>query len=153
MNLTAEILNIHHFPMDIYQYENLSALAIICNEFLADYQYPVIINSGLRDMALQIEVDFPRHPKKSAHLVGCAVDIHDEQNRLLEYVLSHLDLARKIGLFFENPNWTPTWCHIQDVAPKSGHRFFVPDSSPPKCNRWSGIYDRKYDSPWIKQEA
>ena len=145
IDITAEMLNPHHFQMDIYQRENLEDMAIVLNSFLTDYKYPVVINSGLRDMALQIKLDAPNPPKKSCHLVGLAADIHDESNKLLEYILSNLDRAKELRLFFEHPNWTPTWCHIQGIPPKSGRRFFVPDSSPEKCSRWSGVYDHQYD--------
>jgi hypothetical protein len=143
-------LNPHKFPVDIVTEDNLKFLASKLTLFLADYLYPIIVNSGLRDMALQIKIDAPNPPKKSCHLVGLAADIHDEDNRLLEFVISHLNLARELELFFENPNWTKTWIHCQAVSPKSGHRFFIPDSSPAKCNRWSGEYDHKYDFPWTQ---
>jgi hypothetical protein len=157
---TPEILNPYHFPVDIITHDNLNLLAGKLTIFLVGYPYATPVNSGLRDMALQIMVDFPNPPKKSCHLVGLAGDIgEDEVQHLLEYVLSHLDLAQKLGLFFENPNWTVKivdgkiiawWIHIQCVPPKSGHRFFIPDATPPKCKRWSGLYDPKYDFPWVE---
>lgn len=143
MIFTPENLNPHRLPADPVTYDNLALLSGKLNAFMADYRYPLAINSGLRDQALQKKVN-PLAPK-SNHLLGLAADIHDEANKLLEYVLSNLEKARDLGLFFENPNWTPTWVHIQSVAPKSGHRFFIPDSSPSKCSRWSGIYDSKFD--------
>ena len=143
---TPETMNPHGFPIHSDQLANLADTANKCNEFLDAYPYDVPMNSGFRNFALQMQVN-PLAPM-SNHLTGKALDggeLLDNPNRLMEYILSNLDRAQALGLFFENFNWVPTWCHIQTVPPKSGHRIFIPDSSPAKCARWSGNYDRKYD--------
>jgi hypothetical protein len=40
-------------------------------------------------------------------------------------------LLQEIGLWIENPMWTPTWVHLQIVPPHSGRRIFVPSENPP----------------------
>jgi hypothetical protein len=32
----------------------------------------------------------------------------------------------------ERPQWTPSWLHIQTVAPASGHFLYIPSSAPAK---------------------
>ena len=146
IRFTTDNLNSHKFPVTSEIALNLIDLADKANQFYDGYQYDIPITSGLRDSTLQMKVN-PLAPN-SNHLTGKALDageLLDYPNRLLEYVLSNLDLAMTLGLFFENPNFTPTWIHLQTVSPKSGHRIFIPNPGPALCSRWSGVYDRKYD--------
>lgn len=39
-------------------------------------------------------------------------------------------LLVKHGLYLEHPAYTKTWSHLQDVAPKSGKRVFIPRPGP-----------------------
>lgn len=60
----------------------------------------------------------------SKHKLARAVDAYDPGD-VLDRILSDADLAR-FGLYREHPDDTPGWCHLQDVAPASGHRTFKP---------------------------
>lgn len=84
--------------------------------------------------------------KKSNHMLCLAVDIADADCTLWNKVVGNLEAAKKYGLYFEDKRWSPTWVHIQTIAPKSKKRIFVPSSAPaPAPKIWSGEYDPKYD--------
>lgn len=60
----------------------------------------------------------------SNHKLARAVDVYDPGD-VLDRILSDADLER-FGLYRESPSATPKWVHLQDVAPVSGHRTFLP---------------------------
>ncbi len=60
----------------------------------------------------------------SKHKLAHAIDVYDPGN-VLDRILSDDDLER-FGLYREAPESTPGWCHLQDLAPSSGHRTFIP---------------------------
>ena len=64
--------------------------------------------------------------KKSSHLTGCACDIADSDNKLKDYLRSHLSLLEEFDLYAEDFDSTPTWVHLTTLAPKSGKRVFKP---------------------------
>lgn len=68
----------------------------------------------------------------SKHLSGRAIDLHDDVGRnLARFCLRNLATLEELGLWMEDPRWTPTWVHLQSVAPGSGNRVYVPSSKPP----------------------
>lgn len=78
----------------------------------------------------------------SKHMTGEACDPGDDEHRAfarwclrntgpLCYQSGRADLLAEIGLWMENPMWTPTWVHLQTVAPRSGRRIFIPSENPP----------------------
>lgn len=85
---------------------------------------PMIVTSGLRSSEEQIRIN-PSAPK-SKHLLGQAVDIADPGGAFRDWVLAHMDLMERIGLWFEDFGHTPGWVHCQIVPPKSGRRIFIP---------------------------
>ena len=64
--------------------------------------------------------------KKSSHLTGCACDIADADCKLKDYLRMNPDLLEECDLYAEDFDSTPTWVHLQTVAPKSGRRIFKP---------------------------
>lgn len=66
------------------------------------------------------EAGAPSSKHKTAH----AVDVYDPGD-ILDRIISDDDLER-FGLYREDPGHTPGWCHLADVAPKSGRRTFLP---------------------------
>lgn len=71
--------------------------------------------------------------KASKHMIGLGLDIRDDAHRSLcrwAVTPAGREALDRIGLWCERPQWTPTWLHVQPVAPKSGNRFFVPSSAP-----------------------
>lgn len=60
----------------------------------------------------------------SKHRLARAVDVYDPLNKLDNWLTDEI-LAR-FGLYREHPKATPGWCHLQDIAPGSGRRTFLP---------------------------
>ena len=67
----------------------------------------------------------------SRHITGQAVDLPDADRTLSEWCVDNLDDLRGIGLWMEDPRWTPTWLHVQTVPPGSGKVVYIPSSKPP----------------------
>ncbi|OHC66979.1 MAG: hypothetical protein A3H93_18115 [Rhodocyclales bacterium RIFCSPLOWO2_02_FULL_63_24] len=68
----------------------------------------------------------------SSHLDGNGIDLRDNGLRdLARWCLRNLDALDEIGLYMEDPQWTPTWVHLQRVPPKSRRRVYIPSSKPP----------------------
>lgn len=60
----------------------------------------------------------------SKHLTCEACDVADDNDGSLNKKITYKLLA-KHGLYREHPTQTPTWVHLQTVAPKSGRRTFL----------------------------
>ncbi len=70
--------------------------------------------------------------KNSTHIAGLGVDLQDTPNRdLARWCVSNLDVLEELGLYMEDPQWTPDWVHLQIVAPGSGRRVYIPSTKPP----------------------
>ena len=68
----------------------------------------------------------------SRHLTGEATDLRDNGTRdLARWCLRNLEALQEIGLWMEDPQWTPTWVHLQIVPPGSHRRVYCPSSKPP----------------------
>lgn len=69
--------------------------------------------------------------KSSTHIVGLAVDLRDTPDRdLARWCCRNLGELEELGLYMEDPQWTPTWVHLQIVPPHSGRRVYVPSTAP-----------------------
>ena len=68
----------------------------------------------------------------SRHLTGQAADLSDNDRNLCGWCVDNLDVLTEIGLWMEDPRWTPTWLHVQTVPPKSGKHVFIPSTAPAK---------------------
>lgn len=66
----------------------------------------------------------PEGAPGSAHKTGEAVDIHDPQGKLDEWIND--GILTQYQLFREAPTHTKNWCHLSTRPPKSGRRTFVP---------------------------
>jgi hypothetical protein len=67
----------------------------------------------------------------SKHLTGRAIDLRDDANRsLARWCLRNQDALAEVGLWMEDPQWTPAWIHLQSVPPGSGRRVYVPTTRP-----------------------
>lgn len=72
----------------------------------------------------------------SKHLTGEAIDLRDNGTRdLVRWALKNVEALEEIGLWMEDPQWTPQWLHLQIVPPKSRRRVYVPSSKPPTVAR------------------
>ena len=84
--------------------------------------------------------------KSSRHLTGEAIDLRDSGTRdLARWCLKNIGALEEIGLWMEDPMWTPTWVHLQSVPPASRRRVYVPSTRPPLASRlpeqeeWGGL--------------
>lgn len=66
----------------------------------------------------------------STHKLGQGVDTYDPEREFASWCLAHLDVLQTHGLHMEDARWTPTWVHLQSVAPGSGRTVYVPSSAP-----------------------
>lgn len=86
---------------------------------------PRRVNSGWRPPAVNAAVGGAR---RSNHTLGRAIDIADASKALKRWLMTkdgHAALEA-CGLWMEHPDCTPSWVHVQTVAPRSGRRVFWP---------------------------
>ena len=64
----------------------------------------------------------------SSHREAKGTDVCDTLRKLAAYCVTDAGKAhmKKRGLYMEDPRWTPVWCHFQLIAPRSGHRIYIP---------------------------
>lgn len=118
---------------------NLNNLLTIMNQVRTVYAIPMIVTSGLRDIAKQEAIYAQKNklreaqfltpltvPLNSQHLHGNAVDIEDKDGKLKDWIMTQIPLMESLGLYFEDFGSTPGWVHWQTVPPASGKRFFIP---------------------------
>jgi hypothetical protein len=84
---------------------------------------PMHISSGYRPASVNKAVG---GAKKSNHMLCLACDFKDPTGEIDEFCLDNIKLLEELGLYLEDINSTPGWCHLQKVAPKSGRRIFIP---------------------------
>ena len=68
---------------------------------------------------------------ESKHRTGHAVDVFDPRRELAAWCIQNVARLVECGLAMENPRWTPTWVHLQDLLPASGRQVFIPSNDPP----------------------
>lgn len=68
--------------------------------------------------------------KLSSHIDACGLDTRDPLRLFARWCLRNLDKLEKIGLWMEDPRWTPTWVHLQTRPPQSGKRVYIPSTKP-----------------------
>lgn len=100
----------------------LAAKDGICCDQLSSGWRPAKVNSATSNSA-----------KNSLHITGEACDLADPNRALAQWCILNLDKLDKIGLWMEDPRWTPTWVHLQTRPPKSGKRVYIPNNQPPKA--------------------
>lgn len=119
--------------------ENLKAYLPKAQRFESEYGEDLVCTNGYRTMQHHLEIYEkinavraekklpPLHvPTASQHLIGNAADFLDSDRSLANWVIGHLELMEELGFYFEALDATPNWLHAQQVAPKSGNRFFKP---------------------------
>jgi hypothetical protein len=129
-----------------YEPYKLNAIKTVetINKFLSNYSGNLIVSSGFRPAKLNNST--VGAATKSNHIICLACDIQDLDLKLWKYVLENLQLAKDLGIYFEDKRWTSSWIHFQIVAPKSCKRIYVPNSNKPdRPDLWNGEYDKKFD--------
>lgn len=124
--------------------DNLNSLLTPMNAIRTAWGNPMTVDSGWRPPAInKADGGAPN----SKHMIGLACDIADTTGELWTWVLNNLELLQSLNIYMEDRRWTPTWVHFQLGQPKSGHRIFIPNTSPaPAPSNWDGSYDHTYDS-------
>jgi hypothetical protein len=80
------------------------------------------LRSGYRPPAYNSGV--PNAAPNSKHMTGNAIDIADNDGELDDWLTD--DILEEFELYREHPVATKSWCHLQDIPPKSGKRTFYP---------------------------
>lgn len=125
-------LNPKNFPTTPEIDANLAELLKKINEIRFLWGKPMIVTSGLRDLADHKRIYHDKGisddkiPMGSKHLFGQAVDISDPNRELQKWCKDNEKELERIGLWMEDFSATPNWCHFQIVPPKSGKRWFIP---------------------------
>ena len=104
--------------------QNAERLVATINELLALFGEQRKVNSGWRPKKLQMEIN-PKAPN-SKHITGDAIDLEDKDGKFKSWCVDNEIVLAANGLYMEHPKATPTWVHLQQVAPKSGKVIFVP---------------------------
>ncbi len=76
----------------------------------------------------------------STHKKGRGIDRYDPSRQFAAWCLAHPVALRELGLYMEDPRWTPTWVHLQDLPPRSGVAVYIPSALPPLAaapDHWS----------------
>lgn len=87
-----------------------------------------LVRSGWRPSAVNAAV--PGAAPRSRHMTGQAIDIEDPEGELDEWLISAAGqaLAAEVGLWYEHPSQTKSWCHVQTTPQASyartGLRYF-----------------------------
>lgn len=102
---------------------NAALLLNVVNQLLSVYGQDLTVRSGWRPVAYNAMVG---GSPTSKHVTGNAVDISDNDGAFKAWIASNLDQLVKFDLYMEQPKCTPSWVHLQRVAPGSGSRIFVP---------------------------
>lgn len=86
-------------------------------------------HGGFRDQACTIGAT------RSTHKTGHGVDIWDPHRELARWCIENLAELRARGLHMEDPRWTPTWVHLQDIPPGNPpiptKTVYIPSNAPP----------------------
>jgi hypothetical protein len=82
-----------------------------------DAQTHTAVASGWRPKAVNDATS--NAGKTSKHINGCGIDLCDTApgRPLARWCLRNPKLLEEIGLWMEDPRWTPTWVHVQSVPP------------------------------------
>jgi hypothetical protein len=122
---------------------NLDATLQRVNQVRGAYGRPMAVNSGWRPPS--VNGSTPGAAPHSNHVRGLAVDFRDRDGVLRSWCLANLAVLQRIGIWMEDFQWTPTWVHMQIIAPHSKSRIYRPNANRPLAANWSRAYDKKFD--------
>lgn len=103
---------------------NANVLLSKVNALLTDLGIIAVqVSSGWRPPSVNVAAG---GAKKSAHCTGEACDLSDRSGQLKKQLQEKLHLLEKHDLYMEDPQFCPTWVHLQSRKTKSGNRVFKP---------------------------
>lgn len=111
------------YPLSPTQMLNMCDLLAAINYLRAKWEKPMRVNSGYRPGRFNTAAG---GAPKSPHLMCAAIDIADPDGTLAAWLYASDDLLEHVGLYMENPDYTPGWVHLQIIRPASGNRVFIP---------------------------
>lgn len=108
----------------------------LLSQAAADGVYPAldattrtIVASGWRPRGINAATS--NAGASSKHLTGNGGDLRDQADRsFARWCLRNESALVEIGLWMEDPRWTPSWVHLQRLPPGSGKRIYVPSTAP-----------------------
>ena len=124
IHVTKRELNPKNHALTKELEENLERLYVAVNCLRTLSGMPFQIPSGLRSKKEQEHIN-PKH-MGSAHLLGLACDIYDPDGKIWDWCISNIPTLEKLSIYLEDRKATPTWVHVQLLAPRSGKRIFLP---------------------------
>jgi hypothetical protein len=114
--------------------QTLLAINPLVTDFYNDTGISLVVASGWRPA--EVNAATSNSAGNSWHIHAGACDLRDTQDRdFARYVAANQDKLVTYGLYVERFEWTPSWVHLSQHAPKSGKRFYIPSSAPAKCDR------------------
>lgn len=95
------------------------------NNLLIALQWGLItVTSGWRPLAVNQKAG---GAPRSLHMKAKAVDLSDKDGTLNSTILKRPELLLDYGLWMENRQFTPTWCHLDcGIRPDRNPRVFNP---------------------------
>ena len=129
--IPAEYLNIaEEHRAFIEKFRKQCGIPMVCTSYLRTKERQKAI---YKEKAKNKEAPFTdgiyvesKVPMGSQHINGTASDWADANKKLAAWVKNNLDWCKANGYYFENPDVTTTWLHIQSEPPKSGATIFNP---------------------------
>lgn len=76
--------------------------------------------------------------KTSSHKDANGVDVFDPARVFAAWCVANPQILASLGLYMEDPRWTPGWVHLQRIPPKSGKRIYIPSTSAPLAPALTG---------------
>jgi len=113
LTLKAYLMGRHKLYSEDYTLDvraNAENLIKRVNNLFIALKHPVPeVTSGWRPAAINAKVG---GSKKSLHMMGRAVDLADSEGTTKILIAEHPSLLRDFGLWMEDPDSTPGWCHL-----------------------------------------
>jgi uncharacterized protein YcbK (DUF882 family) len=103
-------------PLTPEQWRNLADLMGRINIIRAAYGKSLVVSSGYRPPTQNAAAG---GAKNSTHMSCQAVDFADPNGEFKKWCLDNFDLIKKVGLYMEDPAFTPTWVHLQTRPTKN----------------------------------
>ncbi len=109
------------YPLTKEMESNLLDLLLKLNVLRQAWGKPMIISSGYRPGHFN---DLAKGATRSKHMICQAVDIHDPEHALTNWLLAEPNRLKDFGFWMEHPEHCPSWTHLQTTPPPSGVRVF-----------------------------
>lgn len=72
----------------------------------------------------------------SSHKSGEGVDKFDPLRSLAQWCILNQPVLERLGLYMEDPRWTPGWCHFQ--TKRASQTIYIPAVTPPLASALKG---------------